>query len=180
MTLAQPATDRMNGCFSAYRVLAPTAEPMSRVAAAVVQPKVPVGAVPRQETMAAVCQLVLAGSYVRPSEQHGKTCQCVGCTWEESPRLYSRPRPPLSTTRRARTIPRRALASPFGEGSLHRWRQPVRKSCMVGTSDHTSRVRDFQKEGLHRRRDFPKECLCLRTSDCQSAISDLFNSFLEL
>ena len=107
--MAQPATDRMNGCFSAYRVLAPTAEPMGRVAAAAVQPKVQVGAVPRQETMAAVCQLVLAGSCVRPSEQHGKTCQCVGCTWEESPRLYSRPRPPLSTTRREVALPRPAL-----------------------------------------------------------------------
>ena len=41
-------------------MLAPTAEPMGRVAAAAVQPKVPVGAVPRQETMVVVCQLVLA------------------------------------------------------------------------------------------------------------------------
>ena len=49
MTSAQPLTDRMNGCFSANRMLAHTAEPISRVAPTAAQPKVSYLALPRRK-----------------------------------------------------------------------------------------------------------------------------------
>ena len=60
VTSAQPPTYRMNCCFSAYRMLAPTAEPMGRVASAAAQPKVSYLALPRRKARKAAQRLRLS------------------------------------------------------------------------------------------------------------------------
>ena len=60
VTSAQPPTYRMNCCFSANKLLAPTAEPMGRVASAASQPKVSYLALPRRKARKAAQRLRLS------------------------------------------------------------------------------------------------------------------------
>ena len=81
VTSAQPLTDRMNGCFSANKMLAHTAEPMGRVAPTATQPKVSYLALPRRkrreklpnDIASARCRYRPTSMRSRPG-CHGMTC----------------------------------------------------------------------------------------------------------
>ena len=137
VTSAQPLTDRMNGCFSANRMLAHTAEPISRVAPTAAQPKVSYLALPRRKARKASQRHRLSPMSLQ-ANLDAKSARVPRSDLRKVPASVDTRRHAACATRRralaraAPSHPSSPLRSPHSHLIF-----PVMKSTLVGTSDST-------------------------------------------
>ena len=137
VTSAQPPTYRMNCCFSANRMPAPTAEPMGRVAPTAAQPKVSYLALPQRKARKASQRHRLTPMSLQ-ANLDAKSARVPRNNLRKVPvSVDTRLRVACATRRRALVLARVAPShpsSPLRSPHSHLI-FPLMKSTLVGTSE---------------------------------------------
>ena len=136
-------TYRMNGCFSANRMLSHTAEPMGRVTPTAAQPKVSYLALPRRKARKASERHRLSSMSLQARLDAKSAWAPRDDLWKVLVSVDTRRRAACATRRRA--LARAAPSHPSSplRSPNSRLIFPLRKSCMVGTSDRVHFIDDF-------------------------------------